>query len=181
MTRRFGASLAVALCLSAGAMTQEAGDFVSREISRFSAGIVCSPPSSERVAAPDTTAGYVDIVENYPPFSTASRQVPAILGVSFGVRYQSKVRDFIDAELIVTHPPMLDGGATTQRWQTDIWADRETGSYFGFDFDYELVEGPWTIEAQVDGEVVFRAHFDVVAPDVVPELTTLCGFADLLS
>lgn len=175
-----GAVFLAALALSAAAvLAQDGGDSVSREIARFSAGVVCSPPSSQREEAPGTSAGYVDIVESYPPFATTTRRVPAMLGVSFGVRYQAKSRDYIDADLIVTHPPM-ETGATTQQWQTNIWAEGESGSYFGFDFDYELVEGPWTIEAQADGVVLFRARFEVVAPGAVPELASICGFEHLL-
>lgn len=69
----------------------------------------------------------------------------------------------------VTHPPFTGpggGSRTTDRWEQHLMptTPRPTGwAAWGFDHDYELVPGPWTIAMSYNGEMLAKKSFEVVA------------------
>ena len=174
--------LALALCLLPLAAAAQDARILSDRISAFETGVICPPPSVGERIAPGTVAGVTHIIEEEPPFVSASHRVPAVLGIGFGTKAQSADAFGIDAVTVtVTHPPMGPEGVTTQSFETFIRGDSPSLSFYQFDYDYELLVGDWTMQAAKDGEVFYSASFRVVPPAMVPELASVCGYEDLLS
>ncbi len=170
------------LVLLAGQVTAAPGDQMSPAIQAMKAGIICAPLVIGTNPAPDTVAGVTNIVEGDPQFISNGRQVPAVLGIGFGVKAQAAGgADLYDVTVTVTHPPMGDAGIIRQTYPTAISGTDLSLILYQFDFEYELVQGPWTIEAAQQGNVILYVEFEVVAPQMVPQLATVCGFENLLS
>ncbi len=159
----------------------QGADEVGGGIAAFEAGIICAPEVTGTLPAPDTVAGVTNIVDGPVEFVSRGRNVPAVLGMGFGARAQAKSKDLYAVTVVVTHPPMGAQSQTRQSYQTVVRADQKSVTLYQFDFDYELVPGPWVIEAY-DGDVLlYRANFNVVVPSLVPELASICGYENLLS
>ncbi len=149
----------------------QGADEVGGGIAAFEAGIICAPEVTGTLPAPDTVAGVTNIVDGPVEFVSRGRNVPA----------QAKSKDLYAVTVVVTHPPMGAQSQTRQSYQTVVRADQKSVTLYQFDFDYELVPGPWVIEAY-DGDVLlYRANFNVVVPSLVPELASICGYENLLS
>ena len=158
--------------------TARAGD----EIVHFETGVICAPETVGTAPAPGTVAGTTNIIATDPPFVSTGNRVPAVLGIGFGVK--AKVGDpaGIDEVLVtITHPPMGRDGAEVQTFASRISGIDPSLTFYQFDYTYELVTGPWTIRAEKDGRVIYKAAFQVLPPQMVPELAAICGFEDLLS
>ncbi|SHF19849.1 protein of unknown function [Loktanella atrilutea] len=169
------AALTLAPQVQAEAMTSPA-------IAQLETGVICPPPSVGESPAPGTLAGSTHLIEDEPPFVSSSSRVPAVIGIGFGTK--SMTADLFglqDVTMTVTHPPMGKDGITSQTFQTRIDGTEPSLTFYQFDYTYELVQGPWQMEASKDGEVLFRTEFEVVPPKAVPELARVCGFEDLLS
>ncbi len=162
------------------ALAQNAGDVVGPLIGSFAAGIFCAPEVVGTNAAPDTVAGVTNIIVGEPNFVSTGRTVPAVPGMGFGVKSRAKSAPLTFVTVVITHPPMGGGRVTSQSYTTNIGSEGSSLTMYQFDFDYELVEGPWSITAFDDDETLFRARFTVVSPQLVPELAGVCGYEDLL-
>ncbi len=172
---------AAVLSTSAVAQTPLA-DQTSPAIASLESGIICPPPTVGETAAPGTLAGTTHLIDEDPPFVSQSNLVPAVIGIGFGVK--SMTADLLgiqDVTVTVTHPPMGNTGVTTQSFQTRIDGTEPSLTFYQFDFAYELVEGPWELQAAKDGEVLYSSRFTVVAPTAAPALAGICGFEELLS
>lgn len=167
--------------LSAGPVSAQSIDQLGPLMSSFKAGIFCAPKVVSTEPAPDTLAGVTNVIEEVPPLVSSGRNVPAVLGMGFGILSGSKQGMLLDVLVVVTHPPMGDAGVTQQSYYTEITNAGESMTLYQFDYAYELVQGPWTITATQGDELLFRAGFTVVSPQQVPELAGVCGYEGLLS
>ena len=165
------------LCASAAAEVTKSPD-----ISSLEAGIVCAPIPVGTSPAPGTLAGVTHIIAEEPDFVSNTRQVPAVRDIGFGVKAQS-----IDPEgiggvtILLTHPEMGESNVTEQTFVTSISGTDPSLTFYQFDYDYELVLGPWQFKAMSGEDVLYAVSFEVVDPRFVPELAGVCGFLDLLS
>lgn len=154
----------------------------SPDIASFEAGIICPPESVGTSPAPGTLAGETHIIDVDPPFVSTARRVPAVMGIGFGVKAMAADEfGMEDVVMVVTHPPMGDAQVQTQSYVTSISGVAPSLTFYQFDFAYELVTGPWQMVATRDGEVLYQTSFEVVPPQLVPELASVCGFENLLS
>lgn len=170
------------LCLLATTAHAAPADMTSPLIGSLETGVICPPPTVGETAAPDTVAGVTHLVAEDPPFVSMSRRVPAVIGIGFGAK--SLTADLLglsEVTMTVTHPPMGKDGITQQSFLTRIDGTSPSLTFYQFDYAYELVQGRWQMEAMKDGKVLYRASFDVVAPQQAPELAQVCGFEELLS
>jgi hypothetical protein len=177
-----GAILVKVLASGPAAAQSMPGDSMGPGIQSLKAGIICAQDVISLTPAPDTVAGVTNVIEGDPAFVAFSRDVPAVVGIGFGVK--SQAADGIDrlgVLITVTHPPMGDAGVIRESYTTDISSSGLSFTLYQFDYDYELVQGTWTFEATHDGKRLFRASFDVVPPQDVPELAAACGYENLLS
>ena len=170
------------LCLMAGAAQAAPADMTGPLIKQLETGVICPPPTVGETIAPGTLAGVTHLVDEDPPFVSLSSRVPAVIGIGFGAKSMTAdLMGLSDVTMTVTHPPMGKDRVTKQSFQTRIDGTEPSLTFYQFDFAYELVLGHWQMEAVKDGEVLYRASFDVVAPQDAPELAHVCGFEELLS
>jgi len=157
-------------------------DKVDPMIANLEAGIICAPPTVGTSLAPNTIAGTTHLISVEPDFVSTNRRVPAVLGIGFGVKSQARDPAGIpEVTMTISHPEMGKTNATSQSYATRISGESPSLTFYQFDFNYELVEGFWQMEASQGGTVIYRTTFEVVAPSEVPELASICGFEDLLS
>ncbi len=146
-------------------------------IEGFEYGLVCDTNVVGSAKAPDTDIGEINIISGTIEFSTSGTLVPAIPGLSFGVKTRA-VGD-INLEGVtfrVTHPPFIGTGTTEQSWQGFIEANRLSAQLYSFDFPSELVTGTWTLAAYQGDIMLYRISFDVIAPKDAPTyLKELCN------
>ena len=157
-------------------------DKTASDVASFETGVICAPLTVGEAEAPGTVAGTTHIIEEEPPFVSLNNRVPAVLGIGFGAK--TMVDDFAgidDVTMTITHPPMGPGKATSQTYQSRISGIDPSLTFYQFDFDYELLPGIWQMQAEKDGRVIYRTTFEVLPPEQVPELATICGFENLLS
>lgn len=155
-------------------------DFLGPKVASFRAGIACGQEVVGTSPAPDTVAGVTNIIEGDVEFISTGRMVPAVLGIGFGALVQAKGGPILDVLMEVMHPPMGDAGTTRESYYTTINNADASMALFQFDYDYELVQGPWTLTASKDGEQIYSVDFMVVAPAAVPGLATVCGYENLI-
>ena len=160
-----------------------AQDIVTPEIGYFEAGIVCEGEVVGATLAPGTEAGEVMLLDDTPPFVSHSRRVPAVPGVGFGVLVA--VAGEADPRTVlmrVSHPPFTGSGTEVETFVSALGSPGDPSIHlFRFDRDYEMVPGPWVMEALRDGELLYRAEFTVLPPAQVPELAGICDYESLLS
>lgn len=156
---------------------QQSYDIISLE-----AGVICPPPTIGSAPAPGTVAGTTHIIDDAPPFVSASRKVPAVLGIGFGIKALA-ADDFgiEDVTVVVTHPPMGADQVEAQQFGTRISGVSPSITFYQFDYDYELLHGDWTVTGIADGRALYSVTFEVVPPGDLPELARICGFQDMLS
>lgn len=154
----------------------------SSAIFSLEAGVVCPPPTVGTVPAPGTVAGTTYIIDEVPPFVTKARNVPAVIGIGFGVKAMS-VNDFgiEDVTIVVTHPPMGADRIRIQKFASRISGIDPSITFYQFDYDYELIPGQWKMMAVHQDEVLYSVAFEVVPPSQIPELAKICGYKNLLS
>lgn len=165
---------ALILCLLPLAARAETGLVADPALfATLGAGIICADPPSEQQPAPDTISGFVDLVGGTVYLGRPALRVPALPGLAFGVAGQVVPLSGAQGVTInVTHPPMAPNGVTRQSWTSDFLPGSTTANFFRFDLPEERVPGRWTMQAVLDGQVLYEARFDVVDPARMP------GFAD---
>lgn len=146
------------------------------------AGIVCAAEASSREAAPDTRTGFIDLVEGEITLGLATARVPALPGLAFGVVAQvadnGEVRG---ATIIVIHPPIGAEGTVRESWRSDLVPGNRTANFFRFDYPEEQAPGPWTLQAELDGKVLYTARFEVVDPALMADFVNPCEMPPQLS
>jgi len=165
------------------ALAQSTGpEKVSALLASHEAGIICAPPTVGTAPAPDTVAGTTHLIDSEPTFVSTNRRVPAVVGIGFGIKALAlDINGIPGVTMTITHPPMGKAKATAQTFHTVISGQSPSLTFYQFDFDYELVEGTWQLEATQGGTVLYRTTFDVLPPEEVPELARICGFEEILS
>jgi len=153
--------------------TTTLADTQSPGAARFEHGFFCAMEPISFEEASDTVSGTVTIVADEPIFLAPGPQVPAQLGIGFGVIIQPLPQYAGPVTISVQHPPMGPNGVTRQSWQADLFAEDST--YLGFTFEqrYEVVRGPWTLSAQSNGRPIYEVNFVVTDPARLRPVT--CG------
>jgi hypothetical protein len=150
-------------------LAEPAPPYAAPGISLDNYGIYCTVPSDEEIDAPNTVAGKVDLLPASPVFIYRQQQVPARLGVSFGVAMITP-RDIPDMTIQTWFP----GTETPDSWESGTPANDSTVRGFTFDAPYELITGTWRMEAWEGGTLLYRVEFDVVPADTLPGIVTDC-------
>jgi hypothetical protein len=173
-------TLAFALASVAVAAQDRPNPYKSDLIDSLVHGVYCAEAPIDLEAAPDTAAGVVNIVPGIPEFRAVTTLVPAQIGIGFGVVLQTRAGLVFDPVLVtITHPPYPDTGIEVERWMTALDGDGPGLIGFSFEVQSELVTGPWTFEAEHEGDLLFRIDFEVVPPALVPDLAQGCSGAIL--
>ncbi|ABD53450.1 DUF3859 domain-containing protein [Jannaschia sp. CCS1] len=170
-----------AIALASTAMAQDANPRVSPLLDDLAYGLYCAQEPERRDPAPETASGVINIVPVIPELRFRQKLVPAEIGIGFGVIVSAPLGVILDPVTVtVTHPPYADSGIETEQWVTDVDAGPNLMG-FTFDHPYELVLGEWTFSAvTLDGEEVFHISFEVIAPELMPQVISAC-FGSFLS
>lgn len=148
---------------------------VSPLLAALDYGIYCAPDPERRDPAPGTASGVINIVPGIPEFRFRQKIVPAEIGVGFGVLVTAPPGVLHEPVTVtVTHPPYGNDGIEVEQWVTDI-DDGLNLVGFSFDHAHELVLGQWTFAAEtLDGDELFHIAFEIVAPELMPQVISTC-------
>lgn len=133
-------------------------------------GIYCQPKVDSREAAPGTELGYVNIFRDTPEIRFHQQQVPAAIGISFGVVF-TPLRDIPGARMASWKP----GATQPDVWFSDYSAGVSSSRGFTFEFASELVLGLWRLEAWQEDELLYAVEFDVVRDAALPDVLHSCA------
>ena len=144
---------------------------VSNGTTYFDYGIFCALETVEQREAKDTISGVVNLLAEAPVFLRKTAVVPAKIGIGFGIHVD--IAEPLNGPVIMqtVHPPMGENGVTTERWTTEITPGRLNYNGFTFEYDYELLPGPWTITAFANGRELYKVDFTVVDPALTPPIS----------
>jgi hypothetical protein len=172
------AAVAAALIWAAPAAAQDANPTIGGSVAEMVFGVYCAEPPADRVEAPGTVSGVINIVRDLPVMQAGQLLVPAELGVGFGVLVDMQPgRSFGQAIVELTHPPYPTNGVEVETYITDL-SDAVTNLVgFSFDHDYELVPGPWTFRVFEGEEEIFEITFEVAPPGTLPPSMSPCAGA----
>ena len=179
LTGRLIAGLA-ALCLAGTALLAEpqAGAPVRVNpdmIAELVYGVYCATDPIRTEEAPETASGVVNIVPAVPEIRAAQVIVPAALDIGFGVLSRAPAGVVHDPVTItVTHPPFPNSGIEVERWLTQLDGEGFNLTGFSFDLPDELVLGTWTFTAEAGGTELFHVTFEVVPPELAPDVLAGC-------
>lgn len=170
------------LALTLLALPAQAQDveYTGTAIAELYAGVICAAKVVGTTPAPDTVAGVSNIIEEDPPFVSVGRVVPAVIGVGFAIKART-TSDMNDLLVVVTHPPMGPDGMTRESFPTSLSSFELSMNAWQFEYDYELVVGTWSFSVFDGNKLIYRVPFEVVPPDMLPELAGVCGYEELLS
>lgn len=141
------------------------------------AGIMCPElrETTDRIEAPDTETGFIDIVDGNTEFDLPDRQVPTLQHLSFGLRVALKAGEgATDFRMIVEHPPIGAEGVTRESWPDTLVPGEESLNFYTFDFPYEMVPGDWVFSIEVDGQAQVTVPFVVGGPGSNPRVDAVC-------
>ncbi|MEZ5798943.1 MAG: DUF3859 domain-containing protein [Paracoccaceae bacterium] len=167
------AALALALWLARigpAAMAEPAPPQVAPQIELVDFGVYCQMDTVEREPAPETSLGYINVLSGTPEFQFRQLQVPALLGVSFGVQIRPDI-DYPQARMMTWKP----GQTTPEVWYTDLHAGALKTRGFTFEFEDEVQPGLWTMEAWAVDDLLYRVEFEVLPPSELPGIGSDCN------
>ena len=133
-------------------------------------GIYCKLESEGREAAPGTDLGYVQVLSATPEFAFEQREIPARLGISFGIMAISD-RDIPQARIEVSRP----GLSKPDVWYSDFNAGVSEVRGFSFDFAHELVPGIWRFSAHDGDLLLYSVEFEVLPGSELPGVSSDCN------
>lgn len=138
-------------------------------------GVFCAVQTEGTKDAPGTEAGAISLYTDVPDFEWATSVVPAMLGITFGVKVEILNGSDMDNILMsVTHPPFAGSGRVEDAYFTDFEIVNENINAFSFDEPYEMQPGDWVFVATQEGKQIYRMEFKVVDPSVIPTIAGAC-------
>ena len=135
-----------------------------------SLGVYCNLESEGREDAPETDLGYIDILSGMPDFAFQQREIPARLGISFGLVATSD-RDIYQARIETQRP----GAAKPAGWYSDFIAGEPALRGFSFDFARELTPGIWKMDAYDGSVLLYSVEFEVLPGSELPGVSSDCN------
>lgn len=150
--------------------------FDATRIAELEIGLICYVDVTGTEPAPDTILGEINRIANDPVIDWHGTRVPAILGLTFGIKTRAvEGGDMTDVEILTHHPPFGPQNTTVERWYSNIFAGDLTTRAFTFDFPYEMATGLWVFEARSNGTLLYRVEFNVVPPEQAPLQSEICN------
>jgi hypothetical protein len=134
-------------------------------------GIFRFSPKEEVISSPETPSGITRIPAGAPILVSATNQIPARIGIRFGMTYEINKLPVPDGEAEITkiakHPPITKPDGTTSTGFTFVEKQLVKNgpivgwTGYGFDHDYELVTGRWEFEMKFDNKTLCKQEFIV--------------------
>lgn len=165
--------LAFGLCatlFASAALAELSSPIIGPGITLQEIGIYCRADAETTEPAPETTLGYIFLLESMPELAFKQRQVPARLGISFGLVVTADY-DITGARIDTWRP----GGTKPDVWYSDFAAGVPQMGGFSFDFADELITGLWRMEAYDGDTLLYSVAFDVRPGSEMPGVTSDCN------
>ena len=138
-------------------------------------GAFCQMRAVDEMPAPDTHASKIDLLPETPEIKWPTNVIPAMPGVSFGVRTEApQGQTYYPVLIELTHPPFKNSGVTRQSYVSELGGEDASIHAYSFDLFEEMVHGRWTFRAYHNGETLYEVAFDVVDPSLVPGVGRDC-------
>ena len=169
LIRRLALGLCAAVFASA-ALAELSSPILGPGITIQEIGIYCAAEDKATEPAPETSLGYIFVLDGIPEFAFKQRQVPARLGISFGLVVTTD-RDIPNARIDTWRP----GATSPDTWYADFTAGVPRMRGFRFDFADELVTGLWRMEAYDGDTQLYSVTFDVRPGSEMPGVTSDCN------
>lgn len=165
---------ALALALASLAGCDTASVQITAECRVTDYGILEPVEPSRRSYAPGATAGSMaHLQEGEIVFAERTRRIPARHGLRFGFAYELVgLPAETPVTFVVSHPPMQEPGReVSEGYHHQVSGLHSYG--YGFDADWELVEGIWHFQLLHDGRLLceqgFETYLEEPSTDVDPE------------
>lgn len=169
----FRLTLAAVMALAPPLWAEPAPPFTAPGISIVDLGVYCREDTTGKEDAPGTSLGYIQRLSGTPAIAFRQQEVPARIGVHFGVIVRTD-RDILG----IRAETWLPGATAPEVWFTDHYADTAQARGFVFDFEHELIPGPWVMEAYDGDTLLYRVEWEVRPGDQLPGVSSDC---DLLA
>lgn len=180
--RRLALTGGALLCLlSAPASASET--VIAPPILELEFGVICDyRPQGQEVTAPDTNAGRIRRGGDPIVFDLLTDQVPGLLGVAFGIRMLgAEDMGSRTVTMVTRHPSFGAEYRDTESWSSGLTGGIYSARYFYFEYEYELVPGPWSMEVWLDDRLIVRKDFTVHTGTVARALLDKCPTEGLSS
>ncbi|PYG31223.1 DUF3859 domain-containing protein [Pelagimonas varians] len=145
-------------------------------------GVICALELQGQQTATTTESGVINLIDQARNLDVTTHQVPAELGLSFGIR--ALVADGASLEgarMSVTHPPMGPRKITHQSWSVPLHSGAPALNMFTFESPHELVQGTWVFQLIFADKVLTEKVFQVLPAGSVPVVQKTCGGVQLTS
>ena len=141
-------------------------------------GMACPAPKLGEVRdAPGTELGQV-VIGTDRTIGIPGTTVPIVPGLSFGFSVALKADTPLDVTLVTRHPPMGPKRLTVQSFDWDFVPGETRSHFYMFEYDYEMLPGPWTLAIEAEGATLASVDFTVTeTPD--PRVDAICGPAQI--
>lgn len=164
-------TLPLALMLALPARAEPVPPYLAPGVTLVDLGIFCQPGTTTREDAPETALGYVHAITDLPTVAFRQQEVPARIGVNFGVIVAFD-RDLTGVRAETWKP----GVPTPDVWYTDETADVPRARGYVLEFPDELLPGLWTMEAYDGDTLLYRVHWEMLPGDQLPGVGSACEF-----
>ena len=157
--------------LVAGCGSPQGSSNVTGRVIRY--GLYQTPGESVRVPIDAAPTGHVRFLSQTPVFLKETRRIPATLGIRFGFDFEitGLPPEPVELRAITIYPPVRkpDGSVVTRHEFpyppfTPVGGRVVTSVGFGFDNDYELVPGKWTMQIWRGDKMIVERAFEIYRP-----------------
>ena len=83
-------------------------------------GVICAVSIEGRRPAPGTESGVMNVIDGDGGFDVITDTLPALRGLTFGIRVTWGGEAARPVRVVVTHPPMGAGRVTRQEWDATL-------------------------------------------------------------
>lgn len=167
ISRWFSAGLAI--FAASVVLAGPAPPFTAPGITFAGLGIYCDEDDTRTEAAPGTSLGYIHILQNQPRIAFPQQEVPARLGVHFGVVVVSD-RDIAE----VRNETWKPGATGPEVWFTDLTATVPRARGFVFELEGELLTGLWRMDAFDGDRLLYSVEWEVRPASDLPGVSSNC-------
>ncbi|SRR6266571_960670 len=135
-------------------------------------GILTPAKTNRVVKSPETATATRKVTQGMGTITTTTTNIPAKLGLSFGIHYQVTNLPIEEGELDLirmgTTPALTNpNGRTSTSYEYPVRRTVHNGkiiseAFYTFDNEWELVPGRWTFEIKFNGRSLCKQEFTVV-------------------
>lgn len=144
------------------------------QIELLRAGVLCPDGRTGPVRdAPETLMGGVREIPGLS-IDIETRDIPMIPGLGLGIETLWTGNALRTVRMVTRHPPMGEDAVTRQTYMKRMPPGSVSTRAYTFEFAYEMVPGPWTLQVEDATGILLSVDFTVSdAPNAA--VTQTCG------